>query len=61
MSEEGANPEKKQSHIDVQQLRTWYRAIGISEDEIAELTREPAGEKRSTAACASHHYGSHPT
>jgi hypothetical protein len=52
MSEEGAGPEKKQSQIDVRQLRAWYRAVGLSEDAIAELTRETAADGESTVVRA---------
>jgi hypothetical protein len=40
MSEEGAGSEKKQSQIDMRLRREWYRAAGLSEDEISELLRE---------------------
>jgi hypothetical protein len=41
MSGEETGAEKKQSQ-DVRQLRAWYRAVGLSEDAIAELMRETA-------------------
>jgi hypothetical protein len=49
MSEEGAGPEKKQSQGDIRLLRAWYRAAGLSEDEIAELIRETAIDEQPKA------------
>ena len=46
MSEEGAAPEKKQNQTDVRLLRAWYRAVGLSEDDISELIHEPAIDER---------------
>jgi hypothetical protein len=45
MSEEGAGPEKKQGQNNAQLLRAWYRAVGIPEDDIAELMRETTTPK----------------
>jgi len=52
MSGEEAGPEKKQNQTDVRLLRTWYRAIGLCEDEIARLIHEPAADEESTVVRA---------
>ena len=52
MSEEEAGPEKKQNQNDIQLLRAWYRAVGLSEDDIAGLIRGPAADERSTTVRA---------
>jgi hypothetical protein len=52
MSEERAGPEKKQSQGNMRLLRMWYRAMHIPEDEIFELTREPAAGTESTTVRA---------
>ena len=46
MSGEEAGPEKKQSQSDAWLLRAWYRTVGLSENDIAELMREPAIDER---------------
>ena len=46
MSGEEVSLEKKQGQTDVRLLRAWYRAAGLSEDEISELMREPAIDER---------------
>jgi hypothetical protein len=46
MSGEEVNLEKKQNQTDVRLLRAYYRAVGLSEDEISELMREPAIDER---------------
>jgi hypothetical protein len=46
MSEEGAGPEKKQGQSDARLLRAWYRVVGLSEDDISALMREPAIDER---------------
>jgi hypothetical protein len=50
MSEEGAGPEKKQNQSNVQLLRAWYRTVGLSEDDISELMREPAADDERVTA-----------
>jgi hypothetical protein len=49
MFEEEAGPEKKQNQTDVRLLREWYRAVGLSEDEVARLIRETTADERPTA------------
>jgi hypothetical protein len=46
MSGEEAGPEKKQGQNNMRLLRAWYRAAGLSEDEIARLIHEPAIDER---------------
>ena len=46
MSGEEVSQEKKQNQTDVRLLRAWYRAVGLSEDEIAQLIHEPAIDER---------------
>ena len=46
MSGEEAGPEKKQGQSDAWLLRAWYRTVGLSENDIAELMREPAIDER---------------
>jgi hypothetical protein len=52
MSGEEAGPEEKQNQTDVRLLRAWYRTVGLSENDIAELMREPAADERSTTVRA---------
>jgi len=44
MSEEGAGPEQGQNNMRL--LQAWYRAVGLSEDDISALMREPAIDER---------------
>jgi hypothetical protein len=44
MSEKGTGPTKTNNQIDAQLLPAYYRAVGLSEDDVAELLREPAAE-----------------
>ena len=46
MTGEKTSPEKKQSQSDAWLLRAWYRTVGLSENDIAELMREPAIDER---------------
>jgi hypothetical protein len=57
MSGEEAGPEKRQNqintrHMEARMLRAWYRAVGLSEDEIARLIHEPAADEESTVVRA---------
>jgi hypothetical protein len=47
MSGDQARPgEEKQGQTDVRLRREWYRVVGLSENDIAELIREPAIDER---------------